>query len=364
MATQFVHNRMHRLERMTLQQLRALDRSKTVVILPVGMIEEHGNHLPLGTDTYAVEAIALAAAAWLLEHQPDLHILLMPLIPFGTDPVDLRRPDLFAQAGSVWVSRDTLKAVIADLAGHMIRYGFYQIFPLGFHGGKDQSIVLAEVCDELRAAYDGLVMYEPMSYVRAGAEEDMIPGLATLLGRPLEPQEEVALKSSIHASMMETSMMLYLRPELVDLKYTTLRSLEWNQIYKMEDWPGYVGAGPVHANSEIGAAVLRWWGVRVGQLIRRALRGTDLTELSRHPQWYFDGPPQSEIEIPNNTANEMTEPEIDSKPAMMFSAEDVQRHLREAGEAGQEVSDETPPSSLMNTKHHLHRPSSEQDDEQ
>jgi creatinine amidohydrolase len=282
------HRRLHRLADITLEKLRQLDRTRTAVLLPVGMVEIHGPHLPLGTDTYAVDALTLAAAAWLLEHDQGLHVLILPTIPYGTDPVDKRRPNLFATSGSVAISRETLKALVSDVAGHIVRFGFRYVFPVGFHGGPDQSLVLNEVCDEMRGRHPGLIMFEPTGYVMAGAELDVTPGLATLLGRPLTPQEEVVLKGSVHASMFETSMMLHLQPGLVDPVYRTLRSIEWSQLYTMESWPAYLGAAPAHANPEIGAAVLRWRGVRAAALIRRAMNGEDLTHLPRHPTWVTD----------------------------------------------------------------------------
>lgn len=368
MATHMVHTRLHRLDYLSLKGLRALDRARTVVLWPLGMLEEHGDHLPLGTDTFGVDAITLATAAWLLEHDKQLHILQLPTIPFGIDPVDLRRPELFSQAGSIWLNPETLKGLIVDVVGHVARYGFHYVFLLGFHGGKDQSILLDEVCREMRARHDGLMMYEPMGYVRAGAEEDMIPGMATLLGRPLTPQEEVALKGSIHASMLETSMMLHLRPELVDPVYKTLRSIEWSQLYRMEDWPGYVGAGPVHAKSEIGAAVLRWWGVRIGQLIRRAMEGEDISKLARHPKWYYEDEP--EVAVQSDAARpSRVEPEVDSKPAMYISAKELAEKMPpEARPGARPAPDETPSSESMKTKPSVKTPpptvTSNQEDEE
>lgn len=284
------HQRLHRLDSISLAGLRALDRARTVVMLPVGMQEIHGEHLPLGTDTFAVDAVATAAAAWLLDDDANRHVLMLPTIPYGTDPIDQRRPELFKAAGSVWISKGTLKAIVRDVVENVIRYGFRHVFPVGFHGGIDQSRLLAEVCEDLRNQNPGLVMYEPMGYVLAGAELQASPGLATLLGRPLTPAEDVVLRGSIHASMFETSMMLNLRPDLVDPAYKKLRTIEWHRLFKMEDWPGYVGAGPAHANAEIGGAVVRWRGVRVGALIKRAIGGEDIGKLERHPTWDEDLP--------------------------------------------------------------------------
>ncbi len=350
------HARLHRLDNITLKTLRALDRARTVVMLPVGMQEEHGDHLPIGTDTFAVDALALAAAAWLLEHDADLHVLLLPTIPYGTDPVDLRRPDLFGQAGSVWISRETLKQIVAEVAGHMVRFGFRYIFPLGFHGGPGQSVALDEVCADMRAHHSGLVMYEPVGYVMAGAEQDVTPGLATLLGRPLTANEEVVLKGSIHASMFETSLMLHLHPNLVNPTYKTLRSLEWKQLYQMPDWPGYLGAGPAHANPEIGAAVLRWRGVRAAALIRRAMNGEDLSALVRHPDRADLQDATSVSEAPVEELPERT-PHIEDNPAMIIPARQFDDlHVPpdspqpDSAPGGAPHDETTPLSSLMDTK--------------
>ncbi|GAB4476368.1 MAG: hypothetical protein Kow00124_18350 [Anaerolineae bacterium] len=300
--------RYHRLDQMTLAGLRALNRARTVALLPVGMIEQHGSHLPLGTDNFSVEALTLATAAHLLEADAGLHVLVLPTIPYGTDPVDLRRPELFQAAGSVWISRDTLKQVVAEVCGHLVRYGFRHIFPLGYHGGADQSRALAEVCAEMRARHPGLVMVEPLGYVLAGAAADISPGVATLLGRPLTTQEQIALRGSIHAGMYETSVMLALRPDLVSPAYRTLPSIEANEMVTMPDWPGYVGAGPSHANAEVGAAVLRWRGIRAAVLIRRALAGEDITRLPRHPR----SEPNSSLDFIDTQPDEVPSPDLDA----------------------------------------------------
>ncbi len=352
------HTRLHRLEQLNLAQVRALDREHTIVIIPVGMLEEHGDHLPLGTDNYAVDALVMAAVAWLLESDPDLHVLLLPLIPYGTDPVDNRRSDLFRNAGSVWVSGETLKRIIVEITEHMVRYGFQYIFPVGFHGGAEQSVTLKQACDEVRARHPGVRMYEPMGYVLAGAELDVQPGLATLLGRLLTPHEEVALRGSVHASMFETSLMLAFEPELVSRLYRTLRTISWDQMYSMPDWPGYVGAAPAHASAEVGAAVVRWRGVRAAALIRRAMHGEDLSSLPRHPMWYETEQENSQPEVPPPDLAEMPSGSA-AEPSPDLVEEPGDATQPDALEEGV-VSAPTPPPDR--TKPMMRRPSSESAD--
>lgn len=331
MVITMTHQRLHRIEELNLKQVRVLKRERTAVLIPMGMVEEHGDHLPLGTDNYAVEALVLAAASWLLDHDKSLHIVLMPLLPFGTDPVDTRRSDLFQDAGSIWISASTLKLLLTEIAEQVLRYGFKHIFPVNFHGGAGQSIAVDEVCADIRSRYPGVTMYEPIGYVMAGATLDVTPGLATLLGRPLTASEEVALKGSVHASMFETSVMLNLRPELVDPLYKSLRTIEWHQVYHMENWPGYVGAGPAHANAEVGGAVLRWRGVRAAALIRQAMEGADLSGLPRHPVWMTpDQGAESVTEAPGEVELPSRDPQVDSKPEMYFPREKLAEARAEA----------------------------------
>ena len=350
-------SRLHRLGTMNLKSLRGLDRDKTVVLWPLGMIEVHGDHLPLGTDNFGVEALTLAASAWLLENNPSLHVLLLPSLAFGTDPIDKRRPDLFAQAGSVWLSFETLKAVMRDVLAHVIRFGFRWIFPVNFHGGAEQAIAVAEICEALRESHPDLVIYEPTGYVMAGAALDATPGLATLLGRPLTVEEEVALRGSIHASMFETSMMLHLYSELVDPIHKKLRTIEWNGVYQMDDWPGYVGAGPAHANPDVGAAVIRWRGVRAATLIERAMNGEKLEELPRHPVWVADELEGMDISEALQRELPPRETEVDSNPEMTFSKHEVKAEIerieRDEATTQPSLKDITPPSALFETRPNL-----------
>ncbi len=375
MASQLMANRFHRLEQITVKALRNLDRNQTVVLIPIGMMEEHGEHLPLGTDFFSVESLTLAVSARLLDQDPDLHILMMPVIPFGTDPIDMRRPDLFEDAGSVWIRRETLKSIVRDVTDHMVRYGFRNVFPIGYHGGAEQSMALDEVCIDMRRRYPGLVMFEPIGYVMAGAEQDATPGLATLLGRPLTMQERVALKASVHASMFETSVMLHLRPELVDPSHKLLRSIEWDEVYRMENWPGYVGTGPRHADPDVGSALIRWRGIRAAALIRRAMTGEDLSELVRHPRWRYEEGPDLPAPVEEDAvASPDQDAYIDSKPAIHISREALDQ-VESAKEAAKAPEDDifdsthtddtiaagggsTPPSSRMKTK-----PMSESDED-
>ncbi|MCA1624111.1 MAG: creatininase family protein, partial [Acidobacteria bacterium] len=75
-----VSAQIHRVAQMNVEQIRALDKQKTVVILPGGVLEEHGPHLPSFTDGYSNEWLTQKLAEAIIEH-PGWAVLVFPIIP-------------------------------------------------------------------------------------------------------------------------------------------------------------------------------------------------------------------------------------------------------------------------------------------
>ena len=69
---------------MTWPDIDALNREKTLFLLPVGMLEEHGPHLPIAADTIGVEYEAERVADRLTQTLPDWNIVLMPAVNYGS----------------------------------------------------------------------------------------------------------------------------------------------------------------------------------------------------------------------------------------------------------------------------------------
>src|SRR5437867_4303739 len=98
------------------EEVRDLDRARTVAVLPVGAIEAHGPHLPLGTDVVIAQAMARAGAA-LIERQ-GLGVLLLPPLPFTAAPFGA------AFAGTLSVAAPTVTGLVVELARELARHGF------------------------------------------------------------------------------------------------------------------------------------------------------------------------------------------------------------------------------------------------
>jgi creatinine amidohydrolase len=160
-----------------------------VVIVPVGSTEQRGPHLPTGTDQFIGWEIAKRVAE-------RVDALLLPIIPIGFSENHCPR------AGTVTLSPDTLRHMIRDVAKSLSRDGAKHIVLMSGHAGH--LVQLADVCCELnvRGTLGQSRIHNISPYNSVGVE-----ALARIL------EEEVFL----HAEELETSLMLFLRPHLVQM---------------------------------------------------------------------------------------------------------------------------------------------------
>lgn len=169
---------------------QAVATGVTTVILPLGAAEQHGLHLPLGTDTQR----AVALAERLAERLP---VLVAPAIPVGCSD------EHHGFAGLLSLEAKTLAAVIVDCARRMAAWGIQRLVVLSAHGGNGRALTLAEA--RLRQELPQLAVWIPDAMticgdaVRAVAHQDGLP--LTALG--------------LHAGEWETSEVLRLHPEQV-----------------------------------------------------------------------------------------------------------------------------------------------------
>lgn len=161
-----------------------------VVILPVGSIEQHGAHLPVDVDIFMAESVALAAAQAL---SPEVPVLVAPPIWTGISPHHMHF------TGTLTLSVDTFSQVVREVVTSMWRHGFRHILVLNGHGGNDQTLKSTT----LKLGAEGIEV-AAATYWDLAAEE-----LAELV--------EGERKKVGHACEIETSLMLYLRQELVDM---------------------------------------------------------------------------------------------------------------------------------------------------
>lgn len=176
---------------LTSADFRALDKERTIAILPVAAVEQHGPHMPVLTDTIIADGM-LAVLKRMLP--PELSVLVLPTQAFGKSNEHILSP------GTVTLSAQTLVEVVTEIGASVARAGLRKLVLMNSHGGN--SDVLGIVARELRVRHNMLCV--PTHWRRFGLPAGMYT--------PLED------KYGIHAGDIETSLMLYMRPDLVRME--------------------------------------------------------------------------------------------------------------------------------------------------
>ena len=162
----------------------------TLLVLPVGAVEQHGPHLPVGTDYLTVEHVARGAAE---QAQKAISVLVAPTLPFGSSHHHL------SFGGTLSLATETYYRVLADLGESMIVSGFRSLVLINGHGGNHELIQL--VARDLAIKHE--VKFAAMSYWTV-AWDALVDEGAHLSGH-----------LPGHAGFYETSQIMALRPDLV-----------------------------------------------------------------------------------------------------------------------------------------------------
>src|SRR3989442_244817 len=125
-----------RLAELSFTCLDALDRRRTVVIFAVSPLEEHGPHLPVGTDLYDAEFFSEELAKRILEAKPDWTVLLGPSLPVGASAFD--------HAGTLLVRARTVRNATLDYGAALARHRFQYILVTNGHAGPRHVVALDE----------------------------------------------------------------------------------------------------------------------------------------------------------------------------------------------------------------------------
>jgi len=253
---------------MNTEQIKAFEREKTVVLLPEGILEEHGPYLPSFSDGYMAERRTEDLANAIVE-RPGWKVLIFPLIPLGSDGANIQGQK-YVFPGSYTVRPATLRAVFMDLASDLGEQDFRWVFVVHGHGGVNHNRFLNQAGDYFHDTYGGQ-MINLMALVRPQRRPDT---------RSEEEQRDD------HAGAGETSTMLFLRPDLVSSAYKDAQPLPARdqkhrvEIAQANNWPGYWGS-PGFASAAAGAAQWKVSSSRWVELALKILNGFDYRQMKR-----------------------------------------------------------------------------------
>jgi creatinine amidohydrolase len=179
-----------RYEELSVPKIERLDRDKTIMVLPIGSVEQHGRHMPLGTDTILARSVSMKAA----ERLPG-RVVVMPSPWYGLSAHHMHF------AGTITLQASSLIAIVEDIVASLVTHRFRRILIVNGHGGN--SGVIDVLASTLGHRFYGNARIACLTYFNLA--RDAI----------------AALRSSGpggmgHACEFETAMMQHVRADLVD----------------------------------------------------------------------------------------------------------------------------------------------------
>jgi creatinine amidohydrolase len=225
----------------------AIHQAQGVCVLPFGIIEKHGPHLPLGTDLLDVRFAVMNAV-----HQE--YAVVFPEYYFGQIFEAQQQP------GTVAYSLGTQLTLLQETVKEMARNGCKKVIIVNGHGGNESLLPLFAQA-QLASSRDYVV------YV-FGLPEKNVPG------RPA-----VKTKVDMHAGETETSLMLIARPDLVhldrateesgaDQKRQSLPDSVYTGIWWYARFPNHYSGEGAAGNKELGAFDQKEWSHQIAEAIK------------------------------------------------------------------------------------------------
>ena len=180
---------------LTWTEIAALpDRENTVIVLPVGAIEQHGPHLPCAVDSVISGGVMGKA----LERLPE------EVRAFGLAPITYGKSDEHLHfPGTMTLTGPTLLAMVTEIGESVYRAGFRKLLLANGHGGQPQVMEMA--ARELRLRHGDYVIV-PFHVSR----------VANSSGKYISDQEK---RLAMHAGHSETALMMALAPDTVHMEH-------------------------------------------------------------------------------------------------------------------------------------------------
>ncbi len=248
--------------------IKAVARSASTCVIPIGILEKHGPHLPLGTDLIDVRELALRAAG-------KEYSIVFPAYYFGQIFEAKHQP------GTIAYSTPLMQQILQETCDELARNGIKKIILVNGHGGNTQFLqYFCQVQLACRKDY-AVFLYAPSD------EGAMDEKLAKLRRTTLDG----------HAGEEETSTMLAHRPDLVHMDRAEDQSGEdqkrlshlkhaytgiWWYASQPNHYRGYGAAG----NKELGELALGLDSDLLAEMIRSVKADTRTLELQK---MFFDG---------------------------------------------------------------------------
>ncbi len=198
---------------LTRLEMESVDKENTIILIPLGATEQHGNQAPLGTDTLIAEEMSRRVLNKLDDSFP---LLVFPVIPVGLSSEHQKF------CGSVTFKPTTYYHILYDICAGLAHHGFKKIAFLVCHGGNSPAATM--VAREIRCDYEGTDVF----VISSGAFDD--------------PRVKATISKDntfdFHGGEMETSMVMAIDESLVKLETSETGLMKTNTFALHMPWVG------------------------------------------------------------------------------------------------------------------------------
>ena len=213
-----------------------LDYKPNVAVLPWGATEAHNYHLPHGTDIIESTEVAIRAAE--IAHQRQAKPIVLPAIPFGNNEQQLD------QVATISITTRTAAAILRDVVRSLSRQKIDRLVIVNAHGGNELKPLVRDSSAEFKSLIVVVNFWQMRKYT---------------------PDPACAFEGD-HANEMETSLLLHLRPQWIDLKSAgpgkrvpfAIEALSQSGVWTPRPWsashPDTGSGDPSHATADKGRA--------------------------------------------------------------------------------------------------------------
>jgi len=248
------------LQEMTWPDVRDYLKNCDMVIIPLGSTEQHGPHMPLGSDYYEALGMSKLISA-------RTGVVVVPVLLAGYSEYHSGFP------GTLSLKPETMEQVLFETVEMLIKYGFGRFLFFNYHGGN--NIVQQKIIYRINQTTEA---------VAAAIGHDS----------PIEKEEEGEF-FDWHAGVSETSIMLYLKPELVKMERAEKPKIHFPP--RMQK---------LRALTEKYPELMVVWNSLLATPEETKKRGSS-REISNNGVWSFKDPKEANAEIGEKAVNTMVE---------------------------------------------------------
>jgi creatinine amidohydrolase len=250
-----------KMEELTSPQFaKAVELSGGVCIIPLGIIEKHGPHLPLGTDLFEAREAAAAAA------KKEYAVVFPPY--FAGQIFEAKH-----QPGTVAYSNELMWKMLEETCNELSRNGLKKIVLVNGHGGSTNF--LQYFCQSQLASQK--------DYIVVLFQDETNPDY----NKEIESLKKAKLDG--HAGEEETSMMSYIRPDLVDVQAITSQSgadqnrlnipFGYTGIWWYAKYPNHYASDVAQPNKRLGELLIMSWSDNIAELVKYLKNNNTVKEL-------------------------------------------------------------------------------------